>query len=451
MSLFRNMATIGLTSVLAAGLAACGSNSEKESSASASASNDHAASSSASSSPAEKIKITMWSQFSDPNSKDGGFIGFFKALEATKAQFPNVEIEHTGLEGESYKTKIKTASAADQLPDIFFSWGGGFAQPFVAGNRLLALDDLVQDGTKDKLVPGTTDNFTFDGKLYGLPTNIATANLYVNKELFESAGAPLPTTWDELVAAINALKAKNITPIALGAKDRWPAMFWNSILDIRMGGTAAVNAALNKTGSFDIPEFQEAARKYKELFDMKAFGENPIGTSYDDSINMFLTGKAAMLYMGAWVNGQINAEDSQVKGKVDVVKFPSIPGGKGNVDEWHGGSGETFFINAKVDHKDTVWAVYKFFMETMAKEVFIAGSGSSAWKGDMGDTSKVDPLAIKIGELSASATGFSYWWDQMLNGNDTESMFTSLMSLTGGKLAPEQFNKELQKKLNSGK
>ena len=72
---------------------------------------------------AEKIKISMWSQFSDPNSKDGGFIGFYKALDATKAKFPNVEIEHTGIGGEAYKTKIKTASAANELPDIFFSWG----------------------------------------------------------------------------------------------------------------------------------------------------------------------------------------------------------------------------------------------------------------------------------------------------------------------------------------
>lgn len=67
----------------------------------------------------EKLKITMWSQFADPNSKDGGFVGFYKALEATQAKFPNVEIEHVGVGGESYKTKVKAASAANELPDIF--------------------------------------------------------------------------------------------------------------------------------------------------------------------------------------------------------------------------------------------------------------------------------------------------------------------------------------------
>lgn len=429
--------------------AACGGNGNNQP-----ASNSPGSSSetSASATPSEeKIKITMWSQFADPNSKDGGFVGFYKALEATKAKYPNVEIDHSGTGGEDYKTKIKAASAANELPDIFFAWGGGFSQPFVAGKRILAIDELAEDGTMDRIVPGTTDNFMYDGKLYGLPATIATANLYVNKEIFEQSGTKIPETWDELTAAVEAFKAKGITPIALGAKDRWPAMFWNAILNLRVGGMDASNAALKKTGSFDTPEFVEASNKYKELLDAKAFGEHMLGTSYDDSINMFLTGKAAMLYMGAWVNGQIEAEDSPVKGKVVPIKFPTIPGGKGNADEWFGGSGETFVINANIENKERVWEVYKFFMETMAKEVFLAGSGSSAWKGDVGDTSQVNPLALKIGELSASATGFTYWWDQMLTGNDAESMFGLLNKFLAGKLTPEEYTKELQTKVNAGK
>lgn len=396
----------------------------------------------------QKMKITMWSQFADPTSKDGGAVAFYKALDATKQKFPNIEIEHVGTGGEAYKQKLPAAAAANELPDMFFAWGGGASQSFVAGNRILPLDNLSKDGTLDRLVRGTTDNFTFGGKLYGLPTVITVASLYVNKELFEKAGAKIPTTWDELVASINALKAKDIQPVALGAKDRWPDIFWNSILNIRMGGSSAMNAALRKTGAFNTPEFVEAASKYKQLIDMKAFGENFLGVSDDDAINMFVTGKAAMYYMGGWANGKINADDSLVKGKVIPIKFPTIPGGKGNSDEWYGGTGETFYLNSKIKNPEQVWPMYKFFVETMAKESFLAGSGSSSWKSDMGDTSKVDPLAVEIGKLSSNATGFSYWWDQMLNGNDTESMFGSMMKFLSGKLTPEEYTKELQTKMN---
>ncbi|WP_167434133.1 ABC transporter substrate-binding protein [Paenibacillus silvae] len=414
------------------------------------AKDDNQASNAENSSSTNKLKITMWSQFADPNSKDGGFVGFYKALEATKAQFPDVEIEHVGVGGESYKTKVKAASAANELPDIFYTWGGGFSQPFIAGNRILPIDDLAKDGTLDQIVPGTTDNFIFDGKLYGLPINIATAQLYVNKELFEQAGAKIPETWDELTAAVDALKAKGIQPIALGAKDRWPAMQWNAILAIRTAGVEAVNAALTKKGSFDTPEFTEAAAKYKQLIDSNAFGDHFMGTSYDDATNMFLSGKAGMMFMGAWVNGQIEDGSSLVKGKVIPIKFPVIPGGKGTADEWFGGSGETFVLNSDLKNKERVWEVYKFFIERMSKEVFLAGSGSSAWKIDAGDTSQVNPLALQIGELSSKATGFSYWWDQMLDGNDTESMFGSLMKFVAGKTTPAEYTKELQNQINRG-
>lgn len=427
-------------------LAACGNGNNASSRTGQSSSEN----SKEGSSPQEKLKITMWSQFADPNSKDGGFIGFYKALEATQAHFPDVEIEHLGFGGDTYKTKVQAASAADELPDIFYAWGGGFSQPFVAGGRILPLDDLIKDGTSEKLIEGTTGNFTFDGQLYGLPTTIASSQLYVNKELFEKAGTKVPETWDELAASVKALDAAGIQPVALGAKDRWPALFWNAILNIRMGGVDAMNAALAKKGSFDTPEFVQASAKLKELIDLGAFGEHYLGTSYDDSVNMFLSGKAAMLLMGAWVNGQIEADDSPVKGKVEAIKFPTIPEGKGNADEWYGGSGETFVINSKVENKEQVWEVYKYFIEAMAKEVFLAGSGSSAWKGEMGDTSQMNALAKQIGELSSTATGFSYWWDQMLAGNDSESMFSALMKFIAGKMSPEEYNKELQAKIVPG-
>ncbi len=396
-------------------------------------------------------KITMWSQFADPNSQDSGSIAFYEALEATRAKFPDIEIDHIGSGGEAYKQKIPVSGAANELPDIFFWWGGGAAQPFIEGKRVLALDDLAKDGTLKKIVPGTTENFTFDGKLYGLPIYISTAQLYVNDDLLAKAGVSAPKTWDELLSAVTALKAKGIIPISLGAKDRWPAMFWSAILDMRIAGATAMNAALSKKGPFNTPDFVSASEKLKQLIDMGAFGTNFMGTSYDDSVNLFLTGRAGMLFMGAWVNGQIEGENSQVKGKVSPIKFPAIPGGKGNIDEWHGGSGETFFINADVKDKEMVWPVYTYFMESMAKAAFLAGSGSSAWLGDPGDVSAMNPLAVKIGSLSASAKGFSYWWDQMLSGNDTESMFGSLMSFFAGVSTPKQYTEELQKRISETK
>ncbi len=65
----------------------------------------------------EKVTITLWSQFSDPNSTDGNYVAFYNALESIKTDMPNVEVIHEGTESESYKVKLKTAMAGNELPD----------------------------------------------------------------------------------------------------------------------------------------------------------------------------------------------------------------------------------------------------------------------------------------------------------------------------------------------
>ena len=117
MKMYRKITSLGLAAVLTMTLAACGST--KSDSQQPAASNSPKSTANAA---AEKIKISMWSQFSDPNSKDGGFIGFYKALDATKAKFPNVEIEHTGIGEKPIKRRSKRLQQQMNCP-IFSSHG----------------------------------------------------------------------------------------------------------------------------------------------------------------------------------------------------------------------------------------------------------------------------------------------------------------------------------------
>ena len=140
----------------------------------------------------EKVTINVWSQFSDPNSTDGNYAAFYNALESIKEDLPNIEVVHEGTESESYKVKLKTAMAGNELPDVFFNWGAGTMKPYVDAGLVLPLDDYMTDEVKDKILGGTLDNFTFDGKVYGYPYSVAVASLYVNTELFEENNVKIP-------------------------------------------------------------------------------------------------------------------------------------------------------------------------------------------------------------------------------------------------------------------
>ncbi|MBI5088068.1 MAG: extracellular solute-binding protein, partial [Actinobacteria bacterium] len=107
---------------------------------------------------------------------------------------------------------------------------------------------LVQDVTDatsgfiGNLNPGAVGLYQVDGKQYGVPFNLGMVGFWYNKDLFAQAGitAP-PATWDAFLDVVQQLKDAGITPIAVGAGDKWPAHFYYSYLMIRLGGADLMN------------------------------------------------------------------------------------------------------------------------------------------------------------------------------------------------------------------
>lgn len=392
----------------------------------------------------EKVTITLWSQFSDPNSTDGNYVAFYNALESIETDMPNVEVIHEGTESESYKVKLKTAMAGNELPDVFFNWGAGTMKPYVDAGLVMPLDEYMTEDVKSRILGGTLDNFVFDGKTYGYPYSVAVASLYVNTELFEQNNVKIPETYDELLAAVEAFNAAGITPISLGEKDLWPGLMIFGIHAIRMAGSEAFNDALNGTASFNTPELVAAAEKVQELAASGGFGNSAMGTSEDDAVAAFKQGRAAMMFMGSWLNGDCEADDAAVKGKISVIKFPVIDGGKGTIDEFHGGSGETFLVSSSCEHPAEAAAVAQYICEKMSKDQYLAGSGMPAWEADMGDTSDLNRLSQEIATLTADATGYVYWLDSLTGGSKADTIMNEIAKLIDGSVTPEDFCANLQ-------
>ena len=66
-----------------------------------------------------------------------------------------------------------------------------------------------------------------NGKIYGVPIDFGSYGLFYNKSLLSKAGvATPPTTFDELLAACDKLKASGIIPIAYGDRDGYSTDNW---------------------------------------------------------------------------------------------------------------------------------------------------------------------------------------------------------------------------------
>lgn len=176
----------------------------------------------------EKITLTMWHIWSQTTMDANGRIIQDTVEEWNKAN-PNVQIKVEAVENERYKAKIKTAFAVNELPDIFYSWGGGFSKPFIESGKVLNLNEYMDKDTKDKINKDMLNNVTYDNNIYGLPMTLSVGTFYCNTKLFSQANIKVPENYDEFLDAIKAFRNKGITPLLVGEKDNWTGILYYDI------------------------------------------------------------------------------------------------------------------------------------------------------------------------------------------------------------------------------
>src|SRR5271166_3322004 len=260
------------------------------------------------------------------------------------ATHKGVNVQFKYLENEAFKAKLPTMlQSQDSRPELFYSWAGGVMQ---AQNRAGFLKDLTADvgSVQSTMVPAAVDAFKIDGKTVGVPFEMGLVAFYYNKKLFEKAGVKAEDikTWEDFLGAVKKLKAAGITPIVVGAGDKWPMHFYYSYLVMRIGGEHALaDAKAGKDGGFKNATFVEAGKRLRELGALEPFQPGFLSTKHDESGGMFGDGKAAMDLMGQWFIGMQGPNSASGKGvpedDIGILSLPIIPGGKGKATDTLGG------------------------------------------------------------------------------------------------------------------
>ncbi len=443
--ILKKVGALLLTATMTLPLTACGSGSsdtpdtKKESSVS-----DTGSDGADSGSSEEQITLTIWHQSvadTDPVKK---------IIEDSVTEYhelhPNITIEQDGVTGEQYKTKIKTAFAAGEAPDISYMFSGGsFVKPYIDAEYLLPIDEYISEETKSKVLPGMLDGCTFDGKLYTLPTVTFLANLYCNTEMFDKAGAKLPTNWTELLDAVDKLNAAGYTPIMMGEKDRWPGMYWYDIVSARTAGNKALEEAFADPSKFNSEPFIQAAEKMQELVNAKAFNDNMMSMSYDEMVEGFAAGQGAMLFQANWVHPSIQAETAATKDKVTCISFPVIEGTAGSATEFSGGSSDGYYINANCEHPKEAVEYLSYLSEKIGRVGYQMGAGLPCWNTEGVDTSSLTTLDTESAALMETGTSYITWWDNIFPAEASETYKDLVAQLMAFKITPEEFAEGMSK------
>lgn len=314
-----------------------------------------------------KQTITFWdTQATPPRTAN-----LKHMISEFEAKNPTITVDYVGLPSDSYEQKVDNAIATGAVPDVITASITDTAN-WVAQQALQPIDDRFKAGGWQKKISKsmveTARSVVPDHKLYFAPSTGLANTLWVDKKLFDAAGVPIPTTWDQFYAAADALTHKN--------KNQWGYVFrggagmFPQLLD-GMYGQSGVDGFFDQQGrsTLDDPRNVAALERYVTLYSKDSAPAN-LTYSFTDMVAEFDGGQGAMM------NHNIGSYQSHVKalGAANVLGLQPFPSAAGPVTV----SGATVLgpaIFKASKHQDAAWKFAQYFLSPAGDAYWAQNSG----------------------------------------------------------------------------
>ncbi|HEY0790228.1 MAG TPA: extracellular solute-binding protein [Chthoniobacterales bacterium] len=378
-----------------------------------------------------------------------------EAAQQYEAAHPGVKVQFDYLENEAFKAKLPTLLQSKDRPSAFHSWGGGVMTEQVSSGVCQDITKAIAEGGfKDTFYSAGVQNFTVDGKTYGLPNDLGPMVFWYNKELCQKAGVD-PTKiqyWDEFIDAVKKCQAAGVTPIAAGGKDKWPLHFYPALLMMRILGKDGMKAVYDdQNGGFAGPEVTKAFQLYRELAALQPFQKGYLANTYAESAGTFHDGKAAFHLMGTWDLTEGRADSADKKGlpneKIGWIFFPEVKGGKGKATDLF--ASLNGWLISKDAPKETVDFMRVWLGKDIQTKLAQEGLVIPAVKG----TADViqDPFLKQIAQEIDKSQWIAIAMDQAL-GPDTGRVFNDMSAdVAAGNSTPEKAVKAIEQSWQQNK
>jgi multiple sugar transport system substrate-binding protein len=357
-------------------------------------------------------------------------------LDAEKlAQFaaenPDIIVENTVVPAPEWATTLATALASGAGPDLFnvdsFSVGDYYVQGNLVPVDAVAMGFADQQALIDSYAGGEAmlAGATFDGQLYGLPTEWSAYACYTNNALWEAAGldpvADFPATWEDMktVAEQLTVRDSNGAITQRGYDFRWgPPIFmflsFNAMVQ-QLGGSMVDET--NYTANIDTPEVRQVMQYWNDWANTWMLG----GAQYTDDRTDFLGGAlATVCSTGSWFAPQ--ADDAGIE-----YTIHPIPRFEGAVhDNGFASYGYMYAVNSQAapEVQAAAWKVAAYM--TSFPDEYLAAAGLLQPKKDFveSDAFQQNPIMpVFVDELSKDIfnpriAGFNEVADALLRARD---------------------------------
>lgn len=433
--LLRKIATFVTMIGLLAALAACGGSKDAGDGNTPSGSSSEPAGTPTASSSSEPMKLKIVGNGSN-------FTTGWEAV-AADAKSKGFEIELEKLPGGSQGDDIvKTRLATKELPDILLTYSG---QATIVGNGNpdeLYVDLSNQAWVKNLNLDTWGSSFAYQGKVVGAPFQGAQVMaVFYNKKVFESLRLKPPATYDEFLAACDAIAKVGKTPVYLPGKDPWTLQFPALLSTAKKDSTEITGKISQNQMKFaEYEDFKTGLNVLKEIVDKGYGSKDPFAHGYDDAVKALADGDAGMFMMGAWFMTDLVKKYPDKANDIGAFAMP-FPDGK--TPTVAVAPSVALYVMKGSENQAAAEKFIEYFESVETQNIFFGAEGG------IPEITGVSKLTLTPAELEAKAivdagNGFVNFQGSVLKypGGDFPSLSADIV---GSKKTPEQVLEAMDK------
>jgi raffinose/stachyose/melibiose transport system substrate-binding protein len=385
--------------------------------------------------------ITWWHNSNNEPGK-----GYYEQVaEDFEADNPGVQVEVVAMAHEDMVDKLEAAFQSGDVPDVYMERGGGeLADHVEAGLVRDISDDAAEEIEK---IGGSVAGWQAEGRTYALPFSVGVVGFWYNKDLFAQAGVEAPpTTMDELYDVIGQLKDAGVTPLSVGAGDKWPAAHYWYYTALRSCEQDVLEEAVTSL-DFSDPCFVQAGEQVEELLATEPFNRGYLTTPAQEGATsasgLLATEKVAMEMQGHWEPGVMQGLTESGEGlgdKTGWFPFPAVEDGAGDPEAQLGG-GDAWAVAETAP--DAAVDLVKYLLSDEVQQGF-AENDMGLPTNPAASDSVSDPALAELLAVRDAAPYVQLYFDTAFGASVGNAMNDAVALMFAGEATPEDIVEQTQ-------
>lgn len=270
--------------------------------------------------PAQAVSLYTVSSF---GGTDTTALAYVELLREYESQTGDVVVDSSGTSDESWKASVLSDFAAGNEPDILFYFAcSADSAPILRKTVPIA---EINAAYPELGLPESDILREADGVIYAIPLRPYYEGLFVNTDLFEACGAPLPDSWEHLEQAVAIFGEAGIVPIAVSLSD-----IPHYLAECAVLAASTPEEYTARPGSLEaMPDsWARGMALIRRLYTLGAFPDDALNTSETVTSEMFRQKRAAMQIDGSWFVNSLPPENMDT---TVVMPMPALEGEGGAI------------------------------------------------------------------------------------------------------------------------